>query len=569
MKKMKSSSPVSFASNLSILAGFWLLVSSFFFVIQAEAGDYIQIDLWPPHPGVFSDVGQQQFTAYGITAAGQRVNITDQVDWYLAAYPFQSQELEPYEVATIDENGLLTINEGVTWGRVTVKACYPKGCGPVVAQYKSGRNLMNSISILLTPKFLVTSSATAGGSIGPAGTMQVKKGTVEDFTLTPDECYELTEVNCTCGGALDGTGSTYTTDSITEDCSVEAVFSAMPDQTATPSVPDSSGSTADPAATVACGGPVNFTFTANNAADIATLNGADTCGGTLTDLGGGNWDYDIPSLSNSCTAAVKFVPQYTVTPKVANGTVDPTPKTAGEGSQVVFTYTPTNTTCDIAQVDATNDTCGGAVVDNQNGTWDYTYTIANPPGDCDAAVEFVTPDYTVTPSAVNGSYNPVGPQAVACGGTVTYTFTPTPGYDLASIDGTDSCGGNLNDNGNGTWDYTIDPLTGDCNAAVRFDSPAPAQYTLNINSTGGTYVPAVGGIVTSNPAGIECSSPDLGGACTNDFDSGTDVQLTVTYDSGTTDFVWSGDCCNGTNNSPCTVTMDGPKNCTATFSAAP
>ncbi|MDY0301728.1 MAG: hypothetical protein RBQ99_09115 [Trichlorobacter sp.] len=69
--------------------------------------------------------------------------------------------------------------------------------------------------------FNVTPSAGAGGSIYPAATQTINQGTSTIFTITPNSGYEIVSVNG-CGGTL--YGNTYTTGSITSNCTVTASF---------------------------------------------------------------------------------------------------------------------------------------------------------------------------------------------------------------------------------------------------------------------------------------------------------------------------------------------------------
>lgn len=69
------------------------------------------------------------------------------------------------------------------------------------------------------------------------------------------------------------------------------------------------------------------------------------------------------------------------------------------------------------------------------------------------------------------------------------------------------------------------------------------------------------GKVTSNPFGIQCD-PD----CQAEFDASRQVTLTATADQGFVFKEWSGDC-SGTQDQT-TVVMDGPKTCTAEFTAS-
>ncbi|MBM9602718.1 hypothetical protein [Desulfopila inferna] len=93
----------------------------------ASEPNYVRLTIEPHNVGVFWQNKTQQFTAYGYTAAGEKIDITDKVDWYIdpAGYPHNYQPETAGSVATIDETGLATVHN--TWGRVVVYADYPKG----------------------------------------------------------------------------------------------------------------------------------------------------------------------------------------------------------------------------------------------------------------------------------------------------------------------------------------------------------------------------------------------------------------------------------------------------------
>ena len=91
------------------------------------AADFVKIELYPQHVGVFTTVGTQQFVAFGIAANGNRTNITTEVDW------LSSNE----DLVTFDENGLATVMAGKTFGQVAVTCSYPKS-----AESLTGVNLL-------------------------------------------------------------------------------------------------------------------------------------------------------------------------------------------------------------------------------------------------------------------------------------------------------------------------------------------------------------------------------------------------------------------------------------------
>ena len=72
--------------------------------------------------------------------------------------------------------------------------------------------------------YTVTPSASANGSISPATAQVVAVNTQASFTVTPQAGYSAA-VGGTCGGNL--SGSTYTTQAMSADCTVEASFSAI------------------------------------------------------------------------------------------------------------------------------------------------------------------------------------------------------------------------------------------------------------------------------------------------------------------------------------------------------
>jgi len=100
---------------------------------------------------------------------------------------------------------------------------------------------------------------------------------------------------------------------------------------------------------------------------------------------------------------------------------------------------------------------------------------------------------------------------------------------------------------NGNINGFVSKLSGDLSSA------SSTQYALTITKTG-----TGSGIVTSNPAGINCGTD-----CTESYASGTVVTLTATPDANSIFTGWSGGGCSGTG--PCTVTVNAATTVTATF----
>ncbi|MBO9662912.1 choice-of-anchor J domain-containing protein, partial [Dokdonella sp.] len=147
----------------------------------------------------------------------------------------------------------------------------------------------------------VTSSVgTPSGTITPLGAQTVADGGSVSFTLTPDSGFHVDNVGGTCVGSL--AGSAYTVNNVAADCTVVANFAADAgtDHTVTPSVGTGSG-TIDPSTpqTVADGGSISFTLTADSGFQIGTVGG--TCGGTLSGS-----TYTTSAVTADCTVVANF-----------------------------------------------------------------------------------------------------------------------------------------------------------------------------------------------------------------------------------------------------------------------
>ena len=69
---------------------------------------------------------------------------------------------------------------------------------------------------------VISSVGTPSGTISPLGGQSIDHGATRQFTLTPAANYHVDSVGGTCGGSL--VGNTFTTSTITADCTVVANF---------------------------------------------------------------------------------------------------------------------------------------------------------------------------------------------------------------------------------------------------------------------------------------------------------------------------------------------------------
>ncbi len=305
------------------------------------------------------------------------------------------------------------------------------------------------------------------------------------FTLIPATDYYIGAIGGTCGGRLDG--MTYTTNTITADCTVIVSFTDT-SYMVTPSVDGEGGIISpDTEQIVGEGGTSAFTVTPDTGYSIASVDGS--CGGTLVgDI------YTTGPITADCTVEASFViNSFAVSPSAGTGgTIDPdVEQNVDYNGNISFTVTP-DTGYSIASVDGS---CGGTLVGD-------IYTTGPITADCTVEASFAINSFVVSPSAgTGGTIDPAVEQNVDYNGNTSFTVAPDTGYSIASVDG--SCGGTL------VGDiYTTGPITADCTVEASF---AINSFVVSPSAgTGGTIDPAVEQNVDYNGNTSFTVAPDTG-----------------------------------------------------------
>jgi plastocyanin len=188
-------------------------------------------------------------------------------------------------------------------------------------------------------------------------------------------------------------------------------------------------------------------------------------------------------------------------------------------------------------------------------------------GDPDCSDGMVTMDANKTCTA---TFDPAPPStftlSVTKSGTGTGTVTSSPAGIICGADcienytnGTVVTLTAMEDAGSTFTGWTGDPDCVDGSVTVTANITCNAQFDILFNLT--VSLAGTGnGIVTSSPLGINCG-PD----CTENYITGTVVNLTANSTNGSTFAGWSGnaDCMDGS------VTMNSNISCTATFNLVP
>lgn len=170
--------------------------------------------------------------------------------------------------------------------------------------------------------YTVSTSVGDGGSINPTSA-SVTSGETTAFTLTPDERYGIDSVSG-CGGSLDG--DTYTTGSITSNCTVTASFAELPEFQVKASV-EGRGTISPKALTLLEGQAARFELQADSRARIESVTG---CNGTLDGT-----TYTVAKVTSECEVTAVFVEDMvTVSVNIVTGAEGGTVE--GDASQTIY-----------------------------------------------------------------------------------------------------------------------------------------------------------------------------------------------------------------------------------------
>lgn len=371
--------------------------------------------------------------------------------------------------------------------------------------------------------FNVIPSVVGQGIITPSITQTIEPGESVNFTLSPANGYELSDVIGTCNGSLDG--NTYQTDQVNDDCAVVAVFTpsagtTAPTYSVIPSVIGNGSMTPDSTQPVSQGDSVQFSLTPADGFSIGSIKG--TCRGSLIGT-----TYTTDAIFSDCSVVATFIPDagfilssFSVIPvAIDHGTISPaTTQTINQWARASFTITP-DPGYSIASV---GGTCKGTLT----GT---TYTTDAIVADCSVVATFIADtnliNVNVIPIALdNGSIDPASNQTVRLGETLSLSILPDDGYGIATVMGT--CQGTLT----GTT-FTTAPVQETCLVIASFTrtDAIPSVFSVIPSIIGsGSITPNTTQTITEGTSTSFNLTPDIGfriagisGTCSGTLDSNT------------------------------------------------
>jgi len=164
-------------------------------------------------------------------------------------------------------------------------------------------------------QYTIDASAGTGGSINPAGRTTINCGSSQEYSITPNSCYSIT--NVIVDSEPKGAISSYTFSNITANHTIVAQF-VLKQYTITASA--GSGGTINPMGitTINCGGSQQFTITPNSCYSISNVivDGVPQGAASLITLSN--------VIANHTISAQFSQNQYTITASAsAGGTISP------------------------------------------------------------------------------------------------------------------------------------------------------------------------------------------------------------------------------------------------------
>ena len=154
------------------------------------------------------------------------------------------------------------------------------------------------------PTFTVTPSAGANGSISPNTVQTVGSGATVAFALAASAGYHsvIGVEASACGGTLNPAGTSYTTNPVTQNCTVSATF-VQTTYTVTPSAGANGSISPNTVQTVGSGATVAFALAPSAGYHSVIGVEATACGGTLNPAG---TSYTTNPVTKSCTVMASF-----------------------------------------------------------------------------------------------------------------------------------------------------------------------------------------------------------------------------------------------------------------------
>ena len=365
-----------------------------------------------------TSVGAVTTYTFSSVTANHTIAATFIQQFSLVASAGSNGSVSPSGTVTVNSGGSQTFNFTPATG-YQVASVQVDGSAVTTANSYTFSNVSanHTLSVAFSlQQFTLTSSAGSNGTISPSGTTTVNYGGSQTYTFTPSTGYNVASV--LVDGTSVGTPSSYTFSGVAANHTVSVSFS---NQTFTLTSSAGSNGSISPSGTTSVnyGASQTFTFTPSTGYQVASVLVDGTSVGSPS-------SYTFSSVTANHTISVSFaIQQLTITSSAgSNGTISPSGSTSvNYGGSQGYTITP-----------ATGYNVASVLVDGTSVGAVNSYTFSNVTSGHTISATFAVQTFAITSSSgSNGSISPSGTTSVNYGGSVTYTFTPAMGYQVATV----------------------------------------------------------------------------------------------------------------------------------------
>jgi hypothetical protein len=273
--------------------------------------------------------------------------------------------------------------------------------------------------------YLIDVTAGANGTVTPGDTV-LEHGQDVTYTLTPDDCYYISEIilDGAAQAVTNPTGMTFTLAAVSEAHTLEVNFDIYTYEMQETHTGDGTVTTA----TVNCDDPYTYTIQAGVGYHIASYE----IGGTTvynTEVEPNDYNTETVTVANArqdtMLTVVFEIDTYTVSAcTAANGTLvvnAPVEVDSNANTTVTVTADYANG-YHIAEI---TDNRGGQVTLGANIDTTYTYQVDNVDQDIEVCAVFALNEFHITATAgANGTITPDGVDTILYGETLTYSIEP-------------------------------------------------------------------------------------------------------------------------------------------------
>lgn len=262
----------------------------------------------------------------------------------------------------------------------------------------------------------ISSSSGANGTIDPEGDIIVNQGSDQVFTFTPDEGFEVEDVQI--DGTSEGAAESYAFTNINSDHSISVSFKISTYKITT-SVAGNGSVDPEGPMTVDHGSGQVFNFMPDENHKIADVRVNGSSVGVVT-------SYEFQDVTSDQSLEVVFEPiTHTINASAGtHGSISPVGSVSvNQGMDQSFTISP-----DEGYV------IEDILVDGNSEGAASVYLFSNVTEDHIIEVSFKILTYNITVAITgNGSVNPEGPLTVNYGTDQTFSFTPDEGYEISDV----------------------------------------------------------------------------------------------------------------------------------------